>query len=128
MKKQIEQLREFHTAFNLPLRSTPTLVPRKEFALRQSLLSEEVTELLFAHQVDKNLTEVADAIIDSMYVLIGTAVQLGFGDVLEQLFDEVHRSNMSKLDEFGKPVMREDGKVLKSNLFSPPDFSSILKL
>jgi predicted HAD superfamily Cof-like phosphohydrolase len=125
MKKQIEQLREFHQAFNLPSRKNVTLIPINEFSLRNKLIVEEIDELFVAY-CDSNLVEIADAIIDSMYVLIGTAIQFGMADKLEQMFDEVHRSNMSKLDENGNPILGADGKVLKSNLFSPPNLDQFI--
>ena len=73
---------------------------------------------------DINLAEVADALTDIEYINNGTA--LVFGIPLDQTFEEVHRSNMSKLDAEGKPVFREDGKVIKSDLYSPPDLKSVL--
>jgi predicted HAD superfamily Cof-like phosphohydrolase len=126
MKKQVKQLKEFHKVYNLPIRSIPTIIPQKEFNLRHRILREEVFELLIA-QKNKDIVEVADAIIDCMYILIGTAVQFGIADKLEDCFNEIHRSNMSKLNEQGKPIMRADGKVLKGNLYSPPNLSPILK-
>lgn len=125
MKKQIEQLKEFHTSFNLPQRTEPTLMPTKEFSLRHAILQEEVDELFAAYN-DDDLIEVADAITDCMYVLIGTALQFGMSDVLEKCFNEVHRSNMSKLDSYGNPVMRPDGKVIKSELFSHPNLAQFI--
>ena len=125
MKKQIEQLKEFHKTYKVPLRDKPIIIPHKEFDMRQTILQEEVDELYIADQKE-DIIEVADAIVDCIYILIGTAVQCGLGDVLEKCFEEVHRSNMSKLDEQGKPIYRADGKVLKGNLYSPPDLKSIL--
>jgi predicted HAD superfamily Cof-like phosphohydrolase len=71
---------------------------------------------------------VADALTDLAYVVFGTYVAHGLQDVAEALFDEVHRSNMSKLDENGRPIYRPDGKVLKSNRFREPDLAAILTL
>ena len=127
MKKQVTQLKEFHKAFGLPLRNTPTIMPLNEFTLRYRILTEEINELLSGYN-NNDLIEVTDAIIDSMYVLIGTAVQFGIADRLEQCFDEVHKSNMSKLDENGNPIMRSDGKVMKSSLYFPPDILGCLLL
>ena len=61
-----------------------------------------------------------------LYVLLGTFITHGLQDIAEELFAEVHRSNMSKLDEQGKPIFRQDGKVLKSDQFSDPDLRSII--
>jgi predicted HAD superfamily Cof-like phosphohydrolase len=125
MEKQIEQLKEFHTAFKLPQRVRPTLIPDKEFDSRLKLLVEEVRELEEAYRYDGNLIEVADAIIDCMYVLIGTALQFGLTNVLEQCFDEVHRSNMSKLGADGKPIMK-NGKVVKGPNYLHPNLFAII--
>lgn len=125
MKKQIEQLKEFHKVYGLPIRNTPTLLPVKEFEMRHRILREEVDELSDAH-FNNDIVEVADALCDIMYIAIGTAVQFGLGDILEECFEEVHRSNMSKLDENGHPIYRADGKVLKGNLWSPPDLIKII--
>ena len=73
-----------------------------------------------------DIVEIADALTDMLYVLLGTFIAHGLQDIAEELFAEVHRSNMSKLDEQGKPIFREDGKVLKSDQFSDPDLRSII--
>lgn len=125
MKKQVEQLKRFHKAFNLPLRNSPNVIPIKEFSLRYKLLMEEIEELVTAY-AQNNIIEITDAVIDCMYILIGTAVQFGIADKLEQCFDEIHESNMSKLDKNGKAIIRKDGKVLKSDLYFPPNLNKIL--
>ncbi len=125
MKKQIEQLKEFHTTFSLPQREYPQLIPCPEFDSRHRLLAEEVEELETAYYAD-NLVEVADAITDCMYVLIGTALQFGLTDVLEKCFDEVHRSNMSKLGEDGKPIVNKKGKVMKGPNYFRPELAAII--
>ena len=124
MKKQIEQLKEFHTAFNLPQRDAPTMLPVDEFLCRHNLLIEEVNELKDAHCDKYDIVEVADAITDCMYVLICTALQYGLTDVLEKCFDEVHRSNMSKLEN-GKPLVK-NGKAIKGKFYQKPDLARIL--
>ncbi len=123
--KQIKQLKEFHTAFNLPQRDIPTIIPPEEFKLRHKILMEEVGELSDAYFVG-DIIEVADAIMDCLYILIGTALQFGIADKLESCFDEVHRSNMSKLGNDGYPIMREDGKVMKSENYTQPDLKRVL--
>ena len=122
----VEQVKEFHTAFGLPQRSIPTIIPADEFKSRQNLLEEEVDELVVAYE-NGDIIEVADAITDCLYVLIGTALQFGIADVLDECFDEVHKSNMSKLDSNGKPIVREDGKVMKGPNFKRPSLYGILK-
>jgi predicted HAD superfamily Cof-like phosphohydrolase len=125
MKKQIEQVTEFHRIFKLPIRYLPQLIPNDEFEMRFSLIIEETNELLHAYR-NNDLIEFADGLIDTLYVLIGLAVQSGFSDKLEFLFDDVHKSNMTKLDENGLPIFRNDGKILKSNLFKPPNLKTLI--
>ena len=127
MKKQIKQLKEFHTAFGLIERKRPSLIPDDEYESRRRLLEEEVLELDEAYY-DDNIIEVADAITDCLYVLIGTALQFGLTDVLEKCFDEVHRSNMSKLGEDGMPIVHLGGKVMKGPNYSRPDLYKVLKI
>jgi predicted HAD superfamily Cof-like phosphohydrolase len=69
---------------------------------------------------------VADAIADCLYILYGTALEWGLGDKLPVIFDEVHRSNMSKLGADGKPIYREDGKILKGENYTPPQIKDIV--
>ena len=75
----------------------------------------------------EDCVKVFDALVDQLYILIGTAHAFGMADALEAGFEEVHRSNMTKLDADGKPVYREDGKVIKSALFQAPDLDKVLK-
>jgi len=114
MKKQIEQVKQFHNAFSIPILTDPQF-PNGRVNLRADLINEEVKELNSAYSINNFGKE----LIDCVYVLIGTALEFGFADKLEEMFDEVHRSNMSKLGEDGKPVLREDGKVLKGKNYSP---------
>jgi predicted HAD superfamily Cof-like phosphohydrolase len=88
-------------------------------------LQEEVLELHEAWS-NEDIVEVADAITDCLYILFGTAIEFGLQDKLEALFDEVHGSNMSKLDENGKPIYRNDGKVLKSENYYKPNLKKII--
>jgi len=90
--------------------------------LHNNLISEELDEMKNAH----NLTEKCDAIIDQMYLLIGYAIDLGVADRLEDMFDEVHKSNMSKLGSDGKPIYREDGKVMKGPSYFRPNLNKII--
>lgn len=115
----------FHNAFNLPTQAEPTLeeVPRELLALRTALLDEETAEFSDAAN-RRDLVAMADALADVVYVSFGTAVTLGID--LDAVLREVHRSNMSKLDELGRPVLRDDGKVLKSPRYTPPDVAAVL--
>lgn len=126
MQKQIDQLIQFHKAFGVPVLNTPKLPKLKRANLRFDLIDEEYQELVDSYN-EGDLTLVADALCDLLYVTFGTALEFGLQGVLEKCFDEIQRSNMSKLDENGKPIYREDGKILKSNLYSPPDLKSIIK-
>ena len=75
----------------------------------------------------KNLTEIADALGDMMYILCGTIIEHGLQHIIEEVFDEIQRSNMSKLGEDGQPIYREDGKVMKGPNYFKPDFSKIIR-
>jgi predicted HAD superfamily Cof-like phosphohydrolase len=123
MERQILQVLEFQKAFNVKMPSEPKMLPRKRAKLRQSLLQEEVTELAES----KNLLDVADAICDILYITYGTAHEYGLADRLVMLFDEVHRSNMSKMGPDGKPLFREDGKVMKPDTYSEPKLRPIIE-
>jgi predicted HAD superfamily Cof-like phosphohydrolase len=125
MEKQVEQVKEFYKKFRVPFPDSLKFITVERAAMRNNILSEEVNELLNA-TLNNNLVEVADAITDCMYILIGTAIEYGIADKLPQLFDEVHKSNMSKLDENGNPIYREDGKVMKSNNYKSPNISDII--
>ena len=73
------------------------------------------------------MVEIADALGDQLYILCGTILKHGLQDKIIEIFQEIQRSNMSKLDAEGKPIYREDGKVMKSNLYFKPDIKSILE-
>lgn len=117
-------VREFHEAFEIPVLASPTLPDEGRRALRRRILEEEYQEYLAAER-DHDLVEVADALADMVYVIFGTALEYGIplGDVIE----EVHRSNMSKLGADGRPVHREDGKVIKGPGFFRPEIAKVLE-
>jgi predicted HAD superfamily Cof-like phosphohydrolase len=115
---------EFHQAFGRPVRRQPSADVDPALArLRVDLVQEEVGEFIAASE-QGDLIGIADALADIVYVVYGTA--LTYGIDLDAVLREVHRSNMSKLDSDGKPVLRPDGKVLKSDRYSPPDIASVL--
>jgi predicted HAD superfamily Cof-like phosphohydrolase len=122
MEKQLMQVREFQVAFGAPIPKTPQLLDSKRARLRQDLLVEEVNEL----EQSDNIVDVADALIDILYITFGTIHEYGLADRAVMLFDEVHRSNMSKMGEDGKPMYREDGKVMKPESYSPPNLRLII--
>ena len=127
MQKQINSVKEFHTAFNIGFSeiSRADLGEEKKI-LRYNLMKEENEEYLEAVQ-NNDLTEIADALGDMMYILCGTIIEHGLQDKIEAVFDEIQRSNMSKLGEDGKPIYREDGKVMKGPNYFKPNFDKILK-
>jgi predicted HAD superfamily Cof-like phosphohydrolase len=125
MKKQLQQLWDFQSAYNSTRNTKPTLLDPETSMLRYSLGREELLEYLEACNND-DLVEITDALADQLYILLGTMISHGLQGVIEDVFDEVHRSNMSKLGEDGKPIYREDGKVLKGPNFSPPNIEQFL--
>lgn len=125
MKKQLDQVKAFHEAFGHPVGDEPRLVDKDTWFLRGSLLGEELEEYAEAC-VKGDIVEVADALADQLYILLGTMLVHGMQDKIEEIFDEVQRSNMSKLGEDGKPIHREDGKVLKGPNFSEPNIKDII--
>lgn len=127
MKKQIKAVEAFHTAFKLGMNQQPTGdITERRNKLRFELMKEENEEYLEAAQND-DLIEVADALGDMMYILCGTIIEHGMQEVIEDVFDEIQRSNMSKLGPDGKPIFRADGKVLKGPDYFKPNFKKILK-
>lgn len=125
MNKQIEQVKKFHQAFGHPVRQKPTFLSEERVEMRIDILKEEIAELEDA-MLEQDIVSVADAIIDSMYILIGHALEYGFAHRLEECFDEVQRSNMSKLGADGLPIYREDGKIMKGPNYSPPNLAGII--
>ena len=126
MRQQLAQVLQFHEAFGVHIEHQPTAcLPEALTTMRATLMEEEFDEYRAAC-TNGDVVEIADALTDMLYVVFGTIITQGLQDVAVELFDEVHRSNMSKLDENGQPVLREDGKVLKPERFSHPDLASIL--
>jgi predicted HAD superfamily Cof-like phosphohydrolase len=120
----IDDVAEFHRANGAPIAERCGWPKVARVVLRDDLIREEVTELATANQ-SGDMVGVADGIADLIYVLIGTAVE--YGIPLQPIWDEVHRANMSKLGENGKPVLRADGKVMKGPNYSPPDVERVLR-
>jgi len=126
MKKQITHVHAFHEAFGIENKPTPTAnISPKVIELRHRLMHEENEEYLEAAKAG-NLTEVADALGDMMYILCGTILSHGLQHIIEDVFEEIQRSNMSKLDADGKPIYREDGKVLKGPSYFRPNIDAVL--
>lgn len=114
----------FHKVFGHPIRQHISCLSEDEAAFRYVLLKEELKELLEA----KDTVEQFDAMLDILYILLGTMVQAGYsGEMVERGFLEVQRSNMSKLGADGKPIYREDGKILKGENYSKPKLSELVE-
>jgi len=127
MKKQLDSVKQFHSSFGLGISEAPKAsLGQNVDLLRFNLMKEENEEYLEATQ-NNDLTEVADALGDMLYILCGTIIEHGLQYKIEEVFDEIQRSNMSKLGANGLPVYREDGKVLKGPNYFKPDFTDILK-
>lgn len=127
MKKQLDAVKEFHEAFGQANGLYVKNLNQDEFELRYRLMAEENDEYLQACK-DNNIEEIADALGDQLYILCGTILKHGLQHKIQLVFSEIHRSNMSKLDADGKPIFREDGKILKSNRYFPPDIKKILQM
>ena len=126
MKNKIKAVNEFHKAFGLGIQNSPTAeLEINRNLLRYKLMREENEEYLDAAN-NKDLVEVADALGDMLYTLCGTIIEHGMQHKIEEVFDEIQKSNMSKLGADGKPIFREDGKVLKGPNYFKPDINSIL--
>ncbi|MEO2099753.1 MAG: nucleoside triphosphate pyrophosphohydrolase family protein [Flavobacteriaceae bacterium] len=126
MEKPVQAVTEFHHAFGLGVEQQPNAkLPKAISQLRYNLMKEENEEYLEAAQAD-DLVEIGDALGDMLYILCGTIIAHGFQDKIEAIFDEIQRSNMSKLGNDGKPIYREDGKVLKGPNYFKPNIKKIL--
>ena len=123
----IQAVATFHDAFEIRNAPTPEARPSEAtIALRHRLMAEENEEYLEAAQAG-DLVEVADALGDMLYILCGTILQHGMHGVIEEVFTEIQRSNMSKLGADGRPIHREDGKVMKGPGYTPPDLSFVAR-
>ena len=116
-------VRAFHRAFEQRVGEKPEFPSKEERELRKKLLAEEYTEYVVA-EYNNDLVEVADALADMIYIICGTAVS--YGIPLDDIFEEVHASNMAKLVD-GKVLRRADGKIQKPEGWEPPDIERILK-
>jgi predicted HAD superfamily Cof-like phosphohydrolase len=124
---KINSVREFHEVFRIGNLDAPEgNVPEKDYTLRYNLMKEENEEYLEACKRG-DLVEIADALGDKMYILFGSILKHGLQHKIVEIFDEIHRSNMSKLDENGKPIFREDGKIMKSERYFRPNIKGILE-
>ncbi|MGB0194881.1 MAG: hypothetical protein ACPG53_03230 [Schleiferiaceae bacterium] len=127
MKKQLNHVEKFHDTFGIPNEYAPKATISNDLIdLRFKLMAEENEEYLEAAK-NGDLVEVADALGDMMYILCGTILSHGMQHKIEEVFEEIQRSNMSKLGEDGKPIYREDGKVLKGPNYFKPNIAKIIE-
>lgn len=127
MQKQLNAVRLFHETYGLGVSEEMKAdLGALKNELRFNLMKEENEEYLEA-VLNNDLVEIADALGDMLYILCGTILEHGLQYKIEEVFDEIQRSNMSKLGEDGKPIYREDGKVMKGPNYFKPNFEEILK-
>lgn len=135
MKKELTALEAFQKAFNGTFNTKPTLLNESEWKLRYELSKEELEEYKEACE-KKDMVEIVDAITDRLFLIWGDVVSHGLQDIIGPAFDEVVRSNMSKLGVDGKPIINGEngvfdetrplGKVLKPSHFSEPNLKQFL--
>jgi predicted HAD superfamily Cof-like phosphohydrolase len=125
LHEKIKSVAEFHEIFKIGNSDEVILISEKDYTLRYNLIKEENEEYLDACK-NEDIVEIADALGDQLYILFGTILKHGLQHKIEEVYDEIHRSNMSKLDENGQPIFREDGKILKSSLYFKPEIKRIL--
>ena len=119
------KVKEFMQKFKQEVKSKPSFPDDNIIKLRINLIKEELLELEEALN-EKNIEETADALTDILYVTYGAGH--AFGIDLDKCFDEVQKSNMSKLDKFGNPIYNDQGKVMKGPLYFKPNFKKILNI
>jgi predicted HAD superfamily Cof-like phosphohydrolase len=123
----INKVKEFHVVFGLEYHEIPNAsIEKKIIELRHRLMQEENDEYLDA-AMNNDLTQIADALGDKLYILCGTIIAHGLQYKIVDVFNEIHRSNMSKLDDNGKPIYREDGKIMKSKNYFLPEIKALLE-
>lgn len=126
MAEATEHVRAFHDAFGIANAKGPIgAIGDRDALLRYKLIREENEEYLEA-ALRGDLVEVADALGDILYILCGTLLKHGLEHRIDEVFREIQRSNMSKLGADGKPIYREDGKVMKGPNYFRPDIAAML--
>lgn len=134
MRKQLGNLEDFHEAFDCVMNDSPNLVDRETFELRFKLLQEENEEYLDACD-SLDLVEIADALGDQLYIVLGTIITHGLQHVIEEVFERIHQNNMSKLVD-GKPLIngvnvfddtRPIGKIIKPDTYVPVNLTDLVK-
>lgn len=124
MTNELNKVKEFMAACGQEVNVVPTIPDEGTRQMRHNILIEEVNEL----QSATTHIDALDAITDILYVLLGTAHAYGLGDKVEAAFNEVHRSNMTKVMPDGKVLKREDGKIIKPDTYEKPNLQKVLEL
>jgi len=122
----VEKLIDFHRAFGCMIGDTPQLVDSATALLRVRLMTSELSETIEAIAVG-DMVEILDGLVDTMYVVVGTAIVYGMGDILAEAFNLVHENNMSKVDEDGSVHHDANGKVIKPANYKPVDLRPLLE-
>lgn len=125
MKDSLKKVEIFHETFKQKNGTGPVLLDPKDYLLRYNLMLEETDEYIEACEKE-DIVGIADALGDQLYILCGTILKHGLQHKIEEVFNEIHLSNMSKLDAKGEPIFREDGKILKSSRYFKPDLEKII--
>ena len=125
-KDMVKDVMKFHDVYGQPYSTQVTLIEEERYKMRHRLQQEENNEYLKACE-EQDIVEIAHEIADEFYVLVGKVISHGLQDKIMDVFDEIQRANMSKLGIDGKPIYREDGKVLKGPNYTPPDVKKIFK-
>ena len=126
MRIQLSQVKEWCEATDIRVPTGPTNISSERTSLRFNLMAEENTEYLEACTAGDTV-EIADALGDMLYILLGTMLEHGMQDHMVRVFSEIHRSNMSKMGKDGKPIRREDGKILKGPDYFRPNITKIIE-
>ena len=122
MEKQLKQVQEFHEKFLQDMNSIPELLSIEESRLRFKLMEEYLDAAK-----DEDIVEILDACADQLYILCGTILKHGLQDMIIPAFNLVHANNMAKLGPDGKPIFREDGKIIKPEGFEKVELKTLFK-
>ena len=123
--RKLDMVKEFNKTYELPISKTPTNIDKDSYKLKFDLMQEELNEYLEACK-NEDLVEVSDAIVDMMYILYGIVLSHGLSSNIFKMFEEVHKSNMSKLEN-GKVIRRTDGKIMKGSEYFKPNLKQFLQ-
>ena len=122
--RKLNMVSEFNKTYEIQIRKTPSKIHKDEYSLNYRLMLEELDEYLVACE-DEDMVEIADAVVDMMYILYGIILRHGLSTVIFDMFEEVHKSNMSKLEN-GKVLRRTDGKIMKGSEYFKPNLKQFL--